>query len=89
MGKQVDPKQATSGAPQMSSGQSEQSDKESRYVVIREGHRVSAAEYNTPNDKKALEEQSFWRKVAQKHSWGEPVKIVQYDNRLHRVFSLN
>lgn len=67
--------------------QSEQQEpKEIRYVVIREGHRVSTEEYSSPNDQKAIEEMNFWKKVAKHHSWGEPVEIVQYDNKLHRVW---
>jgi hypothetical protein len=57
-----------------------------RFVVTREGHRVSVHEYETHNDPKALEEVKYWRNIAKKHSWGEPVEIVQYDNKFHRVW---
>ena len=60
--------------------------KEPRYVVVREGHRVSPNEYSDPKDPKAIQEMSFWRRIANKHSWGEPVEIVVYDNKLHRVW---
>ena len=62
--------------------------REIRYVVVREGHRVSPTEYSDPNDPKAQEELSFWTRVENRHSWGAPVKIVQYDNKLHRVFDV-
>lgn len=66
--------------------QIEENKDEPRYVVIREGHRVSDQDYSTPNDPVALEEMKFWKKVATDHSWGEPVEIVLYDNKLHRVW---
>jgi tRNA(Arg) A34 adenosine deaminase TadA len=57
-----------------------------RYVVIREGHRVSANEYGNPHDPLAHQEVEFWTRVEQRHSWGAPVGIVLYDNKLHRVW---
>jgi hypothetical protein len=56
------------------------------YVVIREGFRVSDKEYEDKNDPAALSELKFWKKIADNHSYGEPVKIVQYDGKLHRVW---
>ena len=74
-------------APQVTTGNQEQGDaREPRYVVVRDGHRVSSQEYVSVSDPKALDERDFWKLVENKHSWGAPVKIVQYDNRLHRVF---
>ena len=88
MGKnKQDTTQAAPVAPQVNAVKTEQGEsKEPRYVVVREGHRVSPQEYTTVDDPKALEEREFWRRVAKKHSWGEPVEIVQYDNKLHRVW---
>jgi hypothetical protein len=63
--------------------------KETRYVVIRDGHRVSAQEYASPTDPKAQDELKFWKKVETNHSWGAQVCITEYDNRLHRVFSIH
>lgn len=63
-----------------------QEQKSQCYVVLREGHRVSEHEYETPDDPKAISEMEWWRMIAQKHSWGEPVEIVQYDNKLHRIW---
>ena len=57
-----------------------------RYVVIRDGYRVSGAEYSAPNDKMALNEMKFWTKVSKIHSWGETVEIVQYDSKKHRIW---
>lgn len=60
--------------------------KPTRFVVVREGHRVSPHEYDNPKDPQALEEVKFWQNIATKYSWGEPVEIVRYDNKLHRVW---
>ena len=84
--KNQDNKEASPVAPRVNTGYPEQENREVRYVVVREGHRVSAQEYVTATDPKELEEQRFWRKVATKNSWGEPVGIVNYDNKLHRVW---
>lgn len=56
------------------------------YVVVREGYRVSDKEYSNETDPVAISEKDFWNKVAKKHSYGEPVKIVQYDSKKHRVW---
>lgn len=79
--------EAASVAPQVSSGKQEHSG--TRYVVVRDGHRVSANEYANPNDPKALDELKFWRLVENKHSWGAPVKIVEFDNQLHRIWQFS
>jgi hypothetical protein len=85
--KVVSPKEAPSVALQTNAGNQERSEtREPRYVVVREGHRVSPHEYSNPEDPKAIQEMEFWRTVANKHSWGEPVEIVVYDNKLHRVW---
>ena len=57
-----------------------------RYVVTRDGHRVSDVEYETPDDPKAIAELEFWKKVEVNHSWGAPVVIVPYNNKIHRVW---
>jgi hypothetical protein len=56
------------------------------YVVVREGFRVSDREYTSPNDPAAEEEADFWHRVAQRHSYGEPVQIVQYESKKHRIW---
>lgn len=57
-----------------------------RYVVVREGYRVSDKEYETPTDPACVSEVQFWTKVAQNHSYGEKVEAVQYDSKKHRVW---
>ncbi len=88
MGRKTDPTRSAPVAPQVNVGSSEQDDREARYVVVRDGHRVSALEYASSTDPKAFDELAFWHLVEKKHSWGAPVNIVQYDNRLHRVFAI-
>lgn len=64
-------------------------DKQTRpvtYVVIRDGYRVSDVEYESKDDPFAIAELSFWNLVAQTHSHGELVTIVQYDSKKHRVW---
>jgi len=82
-----DTEMAAPVAPQVVTDNREQSDtKAIKYVVLRDGYRVSANEYNKPKDPKAISELKFWSSVEKNHSWGAPVKIVQYDNKLHRVW---
>ena len=47
------------------------------YVVLRDGRHVSEREYSTATDSAAVAEQTFWKKVATKHSRGETVEIVE------------
>jgi len=56
------------------------------FVVVREGFRVSDREYSAANDPFAIEERNFWKRVATNHSYREPVAIVQYDSKKHRVW---
>lgn len=60
--------------------------KPTKFVVTRDGHRVSDREYPTSEDPLAIYERDFWNKVANKHSHGESVTIVQYDSKKHRVW---
>lgn len=55
------------------------------YVVVRDGFRVSDKEYASMNDSVAIGERDFWKRVSDKYSC-EPVKIVQYDSKKHRVW---
>lgn len=57
-----------------------------RYVVVREGRRVSDREYETPTDAHCVNEVQFWTRVAKNHSHGEKVEAVQYDSKVHRVW---
>lgn len=56
------------------------------YVVLREGFRVSDKVYTSQTDSDAVTEQEFWGRVATNHSYGEPVTIVQYDSKKHRIW---
>jgi len=57
-----------------------------RFVVVREGYRVSDKEYETQDDPTAVAEQEFWTRIAKKFSYGEPVQIVQFESKKHRVW---
>ena len=57
-----------------------------KYVVVRDGYRVSDKEYLSDTDPKALNEHAFWDRISRFQSWGEKVEIVEYDNRKHRVW---
>lgn len=57
-----------------------------RYVVIREGYRVSDKEYETLTDPDCVAEVQFWTKVAKNHSYGEKVEAIQYDSKKHRIW---
>lgn len=71
-------------APQVSTDNEQK--KPTTYVVVREGYRVSDKEYELQDDPAAIAEKEFWTTVANKHSYGEPVLIVQYDSKKHRVW---
>ncbi|HOS16714.1 MAG TPA: hypothetical protein PKX15_06885 [Bacteroidales bacterium] len=60
--------------------------KDVKYVVVREGHRVSDKEYDSATDPVCIEEVNFWTKVAKNHSYGEKVEVVPYDSKKHRVW---
>jgi len=60
--------------------------KSPRYVVTRDGYRVSDREYSSNIDENAIYELEFWYKIANIHSYGEKVEIVQYDPKRHRVW---
>lgn len=57
-----------------------------RYVVVREGRRVSDRDYETASDPNCIAEVSFWKNVARNHSHGEKVEAVLYDSKSHRVW---
>lgn len=85
--------QAAPVAPQVNAGNKQEQpstvempQKTQRYVVVRDGYRVSEKEYTAPDDPDAMNEARFWQKISNESSWGEPVKIVLYDNKLHRIW---
>lgn len=84
MKKQRTKKEAASVAPQVETESKEA--KPVKFVVVREGYRVSDREYETADDPVAVTERDFWTRVATNHSYGEPVAIVQYDSKKHRVW---
>lgn len=75
---------ATSEPQKTSNGSAEA--KPARYVVVRDGYRVSDKEYETPTDAVCVAEVAFWNSVAKNHSYGEKVEAVQYDSKKHRVW---
>ena len=60
--------------------------KPTTFVVVRDGYRVSDKVYSSDDDIAALAEYAFWKKVATNHSYGEPVAIVPFDSKKHRVW---
>ena len=77
-------KTATLTSQTVDNGQAET--KPVKYVVVRDGHRVSDREYDTPDDPGAVKEKEFWSRVNQKHPYGKPAEIVRYDSKRHRVW---
>ncbi len=57
-----------------------------KFVVVRDGHRVSDKEYDSSTDPGCLAEIAFWRGIANNNSHGERVEAVQYDSKKHRVW---
>lgn len=82
--KKTEPKQAAPAPQQVTNGTQEA--RPARYVVVREGYRVSDREYAEPTDPVCVAEVDFWTKVARNHSYGEKVEAVQYDSKKHRVW---
>lgn len=62
------------------------SDSAVKYVVVRDGFRVSDREYNTQNDPNAVAETSFWQKIVRQYPDGTKVGVVQYDKKKHRIW---
>jgi hypothetical protein len=48
-----------------------------KYVVLRNGHRVSDAEYEIDSDPECLSEFEFWSTVAKNNSRNEIVRIAR------------
>ena len=57
-----------------------------KYVVVRDGHRVSDREYDSPTDLLCTAEIKFWSGVSKGKSYGEKVEAVPYDSKKHRVW---
>jgi hypothetical protein len=85
MGKQKEIEITAASVPQqVNNGNTEE--KPIIYVVVREGFRVSDREYFTPDDPDAITEMEFWSRIANNHSYGELVDIVQYESKKHRIW---
>lgn len=87
MGKRTttDNKTATPESQPTTSGQTAEA-RPAKYVVVRDGYRVSDKEYSDPADPAAIAERDFWIRVSKDQSYGEPVEIVQYDSKKHRTW---
>lgn len=57
-----------------------------RYVVVRDGFRVSDKDYFDKNDPKLISEKDFWKRVVNKFPDGTRVEITEYDKRKHRIW---
>ena len=57
-----------------------------KYVVVRDGFRVSDREYDDPSNLACVNELKFWSKVEKNHSYGASVKTVVYDPKKHRTW---
>jgi len=55
---------------------------ETKYVVLRDGYRVSDKEYLFFDDVDALAEKSFWTRASNR----EKVEIVKYNPLKHKVW---
>ena len=61
-------------------------DKRIRYVVTRDNMRVSESEYDNPGD--AQNEVDHWTRVITRWPDGTKIRVLEKDNRLHRIYSL-
>jgi hypothetical protein len=73
-------------AAQSNNGSDQQVTKVIKFVVTREGLRVSDKDYQTINDPAAIAERDYWQKIANKWSYGERCAVVQYDSKRHRIW---
>jgi hypothetical protein len=64
----------------------EEQTNEPKYVVIRNGIRVSDKDYLTPNEEKIIAERNFWQNVVTNFPDGTNVEIVRFDKKKHRIW---
>lgn len=57
-----------------------------KYVVTRNGVRVSDRDYITENNDAILNEFSFWNRVISNFPDGTKIEIVAYDKKKHRIW---
>lgn len=84
MAKQSKDDMATSDPQQTTVGVTEA--KSIKYVVVRDGYRVSDKEYDTPLDPECIEEIASFTRIAKNYSHGEKVEAVVYDSKKHRIW---
>lgn len=58
--------------------------KQNKFVVLRDGRRVSEAEY--PSQELASSEYSYWRQLVNKWDPTSTVEICEKDDKKHRVY---
>jgi hypothetical protein len=64
---------------------SQEEDVNTKYVVVRDGFLVSENRYNNPEDPDAKSELNFWKGIARKSKDGTVVKIVKFDDKIHKT----
>ena len=64
----------------------EQSNEPTRFVVVRNGFRVSELEYDSATDPEAISERDYWTKVAKNSRDGSKVEIVPFNKKVHRIW---
>lgn len=57
--------------------------KDKKFVVLRNGFRVSDAEYSSKED--AKDEFSYWEKVIKRWPDESKIEIAEYDENKHRI----
>lgn len=63
-------------------------EKSNKYVVVRDGRRVSDREYDRKDDPEAVREMRFWERSASRFPDGTKVSISEYDAKLHRTWTI-
>jgi hypothetical protein len=82
------PQDKTSPVPSQTETDGQPETKSVKYVVVRDGHRVSDKEYDSSTDPDCLREIKFWKGISKSNSYGEKVSAVPYDSKKHRVFQM-
>lgn len=57
-----------------------------RYVVVRNGIRVSDKDYSKADDERAVAERDFWQRVVARWPDGTKIEIVPFDKKKHRIW---
>ncbi len=86
MGKRKEAEKQSAPEPQQVTPVVVEETKSTRYVVLRDGYRVSDKEYETQTDPVCVSEVEFWTKVSKNHSYGEKVETMLYDSKKHRIW---